>query len=62
MATKKKISWQDRIMPRDIIAALVLLGAFYLKSLGADGTVSMVIAAIVGYYFSKRVFEEKVAK
>ena len=46
-------------MPRDIIAALLLIGSFAMKWRGADGTVSMVIAAIVGYYLSKRVYEEK---
>ena len=56
---KTKLSFSQRVMPRDIVAVVTLLGAFYLKSLGSNGTVSMVIAAIIGYYFSKRVFEER---
>jgi len=55
---KKKTLW-ERIMPRDIIAVLLLIGGFWLISKGIDGTVSLVMAAIIGYYFSKRVFEEK---
>ena len=53
------MSFWDKIQARDILAAICLIGGLILISLGIDSTVSVVIAAIVGYYFSKRVYEEK---
>lgn len=47
------------IYPRDIIAVLVLAGCFYLLYLGIDSFVAATATAIIGYYFSKRVYEEK---
>ena len=47
-----------RIHARDIIALVLILGCILLKLKGLDGNVSLVLAAIVGYYFSKRVYEE----
>ena len=49
-----------KIQTRDIIAVLVLGGCFYLLLKGVDSFVSAVTTAIIGYYFSKRVFEEEV--
>jgi len=58
---KKGKKERDRIIsliqPRDIIALVSIIGCFMLKLKGADGMVSIVIAAIIGYYFSKRVSE-----
>jgi len=51
-----------KIQARDIIAVLVLGGCFYLLSKGIDSFVSAITTAIIGYYFSKRVFEEKNGK
>jgi len=48
----------EKIYARDIIAALLIIGCFWLKLKGIDGTVSLIMVAIIGYYFSKRVFEE----
>lgn len=53
-----KTFW-DRIQPRDIIALAVIGGCFILKFTGANGMVSMVMASVIGYYFSKRVYEEQ---
>ena len=52
----------DRIQPRDIIAVLILAALFGCKLKGMDGVVDAAIALIIGYYFSKRVFEEKAEK
>lgn len=49
----------ERIQPRDIIALIVLTFCFVLLFLGRDGTVAAITSMIVGYYFSKRVYEEK---
>lgn len=49
----------DTIQARDIIAVFVLSGCFALKFTGANGSVSVTMAVIVGYYFSKRMYEEK---
>jgi len=44
---------------RDVIAGVVLIGGIYLLSRGVDSYVTAMITLILGYYFSKRVFEEK---
>ena len=49
----------DRIMPRDIIAFVVLLGCGFLLYKGIDSFVTAITALIIGYYFSKRVYEER---
>lgn len=43
---------------RDIIAIIVLAALFYSKFRGMDGTIDAMIALVIGYYFSKRVYEE----
>lgn len=47
------------IHPRDIVAVLALSGCFTLLAMGKDSFISAMTALILGYYFSKRVFEEK---
>ena len=47
------------IHARDVIALTVLMTLFYCKLKGMNGTIDTAIALIIGYYFSKRVFEEK---
>ena len=47
-----------KIQARDIIALVVLIGCFWLLSLGVDSFVAAITTAIIGYYFSKRVYEE----
>ena len=47
------------IHPRDIIAVVVLIGAGWLIYKGIDSFVTALVSLIVGYYFSKRVFEER---
>ena len=44
-------SFLNKLAPADLIAALIIIGCFILKGMGADGYVSMTISAIVGYYF-----------
>ena len=51
-----------KIQARDIIAVLVLGGLFYCKLVGMDGLIDSMIALVIGYYFSKRVYEEVNAK
>ena len=36
---------------RDLIALVVVVGAFILKLNGADGYVSMVLTSVVAFYF-----------
>ena len=48
----------ETIYPRDIIAVLVLAAIFILIGLGRNGWLQGVGAVIIGYYFSKRVYEE----
>lgn len=47
-----------KIYARDGIAVLVLIMMFYSKWKGYDGMIDTMIALVIGYYFSKRVFEE----
>lgn len=47
-----------KIYARDIIAVIVLALLFTSKFLGFDGMIDTMIALIIGYYFSKRVYEE----
>ena len=46
------------IHPRDIIAVIVLVAGFGLLYAGKDSFVTAIITLIIGYYFSKRVYEE----
>ena len=48
----------EKIHPRDIIAVAVLVFLFAAKFMKMDGIVDAMIALVIGYYFSKRVFEE----
>lgn len=43
-----------KFRPKDVLAALVLLGFFVLKLRGIDGAFDPAIALILGYYFVKR--------
>jgi len=45
----------NKFGPKDIVAIIVLVGCFILKLKGADGTVSLIMTAVVSYYFVKRV-------
>lgn len=48
----------QKIYPRDIIAVIVLILCFAGKYLGINGKLDILMALIIGYYFSKRVYEE----
>jgi len=49
----------DRVQPRDIVAVICLVAIFILLAFGFDGWLQGIGAVIIGYYFSKRVYEEK---
>lgn len=49
----------EKTQPRDVIAVIVLIICFGLIANGHDGWLAGITAAIVGYYFSKRTFEER---
>ena len=48
-----------KIQFRDIIAVLLLAGGGFLIYKGIDSFVTGIMAGIIGYYFSKRVYEER---
>ena len=54
--TNGNLRW---ITPRDILAAILIIGCLGLKFMDKDGTVSLILVSVVAYYFSKRVYEEK---
>ena len=48
----------EKIYPRDIIAVIVLIGCGFLLYKGIDSFVTAAATLIIGYYFSKRIYEE----
>ena len=48
----------EKIHPRDFIAIGVLAGCGFLLYKGIDSFVTAITTCIIGYYFSKRVYEE----
>jgi len=48
-----------KFQARDVIALIVLTFCFILLYLGVDSFVTAITTMIIGYYFSKRVYEEK---
>jgi len=48
-----------KIQPRDILAAIILIGGFYLISKGIDTVVGGIVIMVATYYFRKRVEEVK---
>jgi hypothetical protein len=53
------MKFTEKIQPRDVVAVICLIAIFILLSLGFDGWLQGIGAVIIGYYFSKRVYEEK---
>ena len=43
-----------RLMPKDILAVIVLIGIGVLKLRGMDGQLDTFAALILGYYFAHR--------
>lgn len=48
----------ETIYPRDVIAVICLIACFILIGLGINSFVQAAAILIIGYYFSKRVYEE----
>jgi len=44
-----------KIQPKDILAAIVLIGGFILMAMEIDKVVGGLMIAVVSYYFRKRV-------
>ncbi len=53
------MSFLDKLMPRDVIAGMMLVGGIYLKSIGINGTVDMFLMGIAGVYFGAELFIQK---
>lgn len=53
------MKFMDEVQPKDVIALVILLAIFILIGLGHNGWLQGIGAVIIGYYFSKRVYEEK---
>ena len=49
----------QKLTPKDLVAIIVLIACFILLYNGVDSFVTAITTAIIGYYFSKRVYEEK---
>ena len=47
------------IQPRDIIAAIILIGGFVLMAMHVNTVVGGIVIAVVAYYFRKRAEEVK---
>ena len=48
-----------KIYPRDIIAVITLIACFILMYFGINHVVSGIAIAIIAFYFSKRLYEER---
>jgi len=48
----------ETIHAKDVVAVIVLVGGFVLMAMGKDSFIAALTAMVVGYYFSKRVYEE----
>ena len=44
-----------KLKPKDLIAAIILVGVIILKYNGFDGKLDAILTLIVGYYFAHRV-------
>lgn len=51
-----------KLIARDLIAIIALVFCFFLIYRGVDTYITALTSLIIGYYFSKRVFEEKTIK
>ena len=49
----------EKIYPRDIIAVIVIISGFIALAAGADGFITAILTFVIGYYFSKRLYEER---
>ena len=54
------MSFLDKLLPRDVIAGMMLIGGIYLKALGINGTVDMFLMAIAGVYFGSEILKERI--
>jgi len=48
-----------KLYMRDINAMIIIIALFICKFIGMNGLIDTAIALVIGYYFSKRVYEEK---
>jgi len=49
----------DRMMPRDVIAIIVLTGGFFLLYCGIDTIVGSLLMAVVMFYFGAETLEKR---
>ena len=49
----------ERVYMRDVVAVVILIMAFVAYCFGINSWLQGIIALVVGYYFSKRVYEER---
>jgi len=59
MVKSTKEAFLEKVQPRDIIGITVIILCFIGKYFGINGKLDIIMALIIGYYFSKRVYEEK---
>ena len=44
-------TFMQKIEPRDVISLVLIAGCITLKIMGKNGTVSLILISIVGYYY-----------
>lgn len=49
----------SKLTPKDVIAIIIIIGSLILLGLGKDSTVSMILIAIVGFYFGINRIDKK---
>ena len=48
----------DKLLPRDCIAGLMIIGGLTLKALGYNGYIDMILIGIAASYFGAELFKE----
>lgn len=54
------MSLWEKVMPRDIIAMVIIVGGLVLKMQGSNGTISSILMAIVAFYFGAEIFKSRI--
>jgi len=49
----------EKLLPRDIIAIIAIIGGLVLLSTGIDSTVGAILMAVVSFYFGAEALERR---
>jgi len=52
----------EKVLPRDIVAVVMIVGGVFLKWQGYNGTIDIILIGIAGCYFGSELFRERPRK